>query len=283
MFKGPDMDLKDHLEHLRTVHFSLLATCLVLLVVSTTSQNRTVKPAEDQLRSLQSVAEHWSDIDFDAAIGRQAQAFSVQVLSSKALKFSDSSVVPKAGWYRIDFTMPAWSAIRSQECTPWLYDPMIKRQPRTLADVHSIWDCLHTANSVAIPFAFSGDAAVVQGHKVPLQDAGSGTTTAGRLHLVFGKTSEDQRACIRQAFGLSVDYAFVGALYTNNGASTEIIVPVEKERINRIVGKEHAADQDHSLLTLVLEGNAIVDQNGTGRGSRGGQQEWLLGIRIHGG
>jgi hypothetical protein len=53
--------------------------------------------------------------------------------------------------------------------------------------------------------------------------------------------------------------------------------------INRIVGKEHAADQDHSLLTLGLEGNAIVDQNGTGRGSRGGRQQWLLGIRIHGG
>jgi len=53
--------------------------------------------------------------------------------------------------------------------------------------------------------------------------------------------------------------------------------------INRIVGKEHSADQNHSLLTLGLERNAIVDQNGTGRGSRGGQQQWLLGIRIHGG
>jgi hypothetical protein len=53
--------------------------------------------------------------------------------------------------------------------------------------------------------------------------------------------------------------------------------------INRIVGKEHAADQNHSLLTLGLEGNAIVDQNGTGRGSRGGQQHWLLRIRMHGG
>jgi hypothetical protein len=52
--------------------------------------------------------------------------------------------------------------------------------------------------------------------------------------------------------------------------------------INRIVGKEHAADQNHSLLTLGLEGNAIVDQNGTGRGSRGGQQHWLLRIRMHG-
>jgi hypothetical protein len=52
--------------------------------------------------------------------------------------------------------------------------------------------------------------------------------------------------------------------------------------INRIVRKEHAADQDHSLLTLGLEGNAIVDQDGTGRGSRGGQQRWLLRIRIHG-
>lgn len=53
------MDLKDHFEHLCTVHFSLIATCLVLLVVSTTSQNRALRLAEDQLHSLQLIVGHW--------------------------------------------------------------------------------------------------------------------------------------------------------------------------------------------------------------------------------
>jgi hypothetical protein len=43
------------------------------------------------------------------------------------------------------------------------------------------------------------------------------------------------------------------------------------------VGKERAEDQNYSLLTFGLEGNAIVDQNGIGRGSRGGQQQLVAG------
>jgi hypothetical protein len=227
------MDLKDHFEHLRTVHFSLIATCLVLLVVSTTSQNRTVRLAEDQLRSVQSIMVHWADLDFDAAIDRQVQSSSMQVPHSRILKFSDGVLVPKPGSYVLDFTMPAWSPITSEQCTPWLYDPMLKRQPRTLADTHELWDCLHTANSVAIPFAFSAEAAVLRGKKVSLADTAP-TAPAGHLKLVFGKTSEDQRATIRQAFGLSVDYAFVGTLYSSNGAQENIIVPVEKERVIKL-------------------------------------------------
>src|SRR5882672_415496 len=224
------MDLKDHFEHLRTVHFSLIATCLVLLVVSTTSQNRTVRLAEDQLRSLQSIVGHWSELDFDSAIDRQVQASSMQVPHSRTLKFADSVLVPKPGSYVIDFVMPAWSPITSEQCTPWLYDSMLKRQPRTLADMHEVWDCLHTANSVAIPFAFSAEAAVLHGKKVSLESTPA-PTAAGHLKLVFGKTSEDQRAAIRQAFGISVDYAFAGILYAKNGISENMIVPFEKERV----------------------------------------------------
>jgi|ERR1700733_2166595 len=48
------MNPEDHFEDLRTVHFSLVVTCLALLVVGTTSQDRTLKAAQDQLRALQS-------------------------------------------------------------------------------------------------------------------------------------------------------------------------------------------------------------------------------------
>src|SRR5438105_2819291 len=111
--------------------------------------------------------------------------------------------------------------------------PMLKRQPSTLADTHELWDCLHTANSVAIPFAFSAEAAVLHGKKASLTDAAP-TTPARLLKFAFGKTSEDQRSTIRQAFGLSGDYAFVGTLYANSGAHDEIIVPVEKKRVIKL-------------------------------------------------
>ena len=224
------MDLKDHFEHLRTVHFSLVATCLVLLVVSTTSQNRAVRLAQDQLHSLQSIVARWSELDFDRAIDRQVYASSMQVPHSRILKVLETALVPRPGSYVVDFEMPAWSPITTEQCTPWLYDPMLKRQPRTLADIHQLWDCLHTANSVAIPFAFSAEAAVLKGKKVRLEEAGS-ATPVGHLKLVFGKTTEDQRATIRQAFSLSVDYAFVGTFYRSNGTPENIIVPVEKERV----------------------------------------------------
>lgn len=224
------MDLKDHFEHLRTVHFSLIATCLLLLVVSTTSQNRTVRLAEEELRSLQSIVAHWSELDFDASIDRQVQAASMEIPRSRTLQFGKPVFVPKPGTYAIDFIMPAWSPITTEQCTPWLYDPMLKRQPRTLADAHEIWDCLHTANSMAIPFAFSAEAAILGQKRVPLEESGS-AAPVGHLKLSFAKTSEDQRSTIRQAFGLSVDYAFVGKLYANNGSAENIIVPVEKERV----------------------------------------------------
>ena len=134
----PAINLKDHFEHLRTVHFSLILTCLVLLVVSTTSQNQTVKSAQDQLRSLQSIIGHWAELDFDAAIDHQLQSSSMHVPLSKIVKFNDSVLVPKTGSYVIDFTMPAWSPITTEKCTPWLYDPMLKRHAREAYQVGPI-------------------------------------------------------------------------------------------------------------------------------------------------
>lgn len=61
------------------MHFFLIATCLVLLVVGTTSQNRTIRLAEDQPRSLQSIVAHWTDLDFEAAIDRQVQTSNMGV------------------------------------------------------------------------------------------------------------------------------------------------------------------------------------------------------------
>jgi len=202
------MDLKDHFEHLRTVHFSLIATCLLLLVVSTTSQNLTVKLAENQLSSMQSMVGHWSDLDFDAAIDRQVQASSMQVPRSRVLKFVNPVFVPKPGLYAIDFTMPAWVPITTEQCTPWLYDPMLKRQPRTLADAHEVWDCLHSANSMAIPFAFSAEAAVLGDKRVSVEESGS-AAPVGHLKLAFAflkqgvpavrlLLGQNERACLRE-------------------------------------------------------------------------------------
>jgi hypothetical protein len=107
------MDLKDHFEHLRTVHFSLIATCLLLLVVSTTSQNLTVMLAENQLSSMQSMVGHWSDLDFDAAIDRQVQASSMQVPRSRVLKFVNPVFVPK-----LDFTQSILRCLRGCRLQP---------------------------------------------------------------------------------------------------------------------------------------------------------------------
>jgi hypothetical protein len=223
------MNLKDHFEHLRTVHFSLVVTCLALLVVSTTSQDRMLKAAEDQLRALQSIVVHWSELDFDAPINHQVGASSVDLLQPKALALAKSPFTPQAGPYAADFTGPAWSPIASEDCSPWLYDPMIHPVPRILADTHELWDCLHSANAVAIPFAFSGEDAVIKKTKYPLKNAPS-LTPVGHIKLVFPKTSEDERAQIRDAFGISIDYAFVGRLYSDDGSSEDVIVPVEKSR-----------------------------------------------------
>jgi hypothetical protein len=226
---SPAMDQKDHFEHLRTVHFSLVATCLLLLVVSTTSQNRTLERAEEQLDAMQSVVVHWSEFDFESEIDRQVKSTSTSLPASKALRFAPPAVNQLQS-YLVDFIGPAWSPIANEDCVAWLYDPMIKRQPRTLSDAHQLWDCLHTANTVAIPFAFSAEQAVIRGQKVPL-DSATASSAANHVRLTFTKTSEDQRAEIRTAFGISVEYAFVGVLYPDKGPFVSVMVPVEKARV----------------------------------------------------
>jgi hypothetical protein len=106
---------------------------------------------------------------------------------------------------------------------------MLKRAPRTLSDVQDLWNCLVSSNTLAIPFAFSADAAIVGDKKVRLEQ-GTSPKPSESLHFAFGKTDEDQRAKIRQAFGVSVEYAFSGAVYANDGTATRVIVPVEKAR-----------------------------------------------------
>jgi hypothetical protein len=217
------MDHKDHFEHLRTVHFSLVITCLGLLVVSTTSQDRTIAGAEAQLRAMQSIVLHWKDLDFDTAINEQVKQSSSELPKDRSIQ------IRKDDDYQVRFAEPAWSPPSNETCSPWLYDPMLKRAPRTLSDAHELWNCLVSANTFAIPFAFSADAAIADGKKVPLQH-GASHKSPKTLQLGFGKTDEDQRAQIRQAFGVSVDYAFTGAAYANDGTQTRVLVPVEKSR-----------------------------------------------------
>jgi hypothetical protein len=217
------MDLKDRFEHLRTVHFSLLVTCLGLLVVSTTSQDRTIAAAQTQLHALRTIVLNWDELDFDAAIDQQVKVNTTSLPTDRAL------LAGKDGWYLVDFAAPAWSPRASDTCTPWLYDPMIKRVPRTLSEVHEIWDCLHSSNTVAIPFAFSADAAILHGQKVSIQ-VPSRPAGAKHLHFIFVSNDEDQRARIRQVFGTAVDYSFVGTLYSDKGAESQVVVPVEKAR-----------------------------------------------------
>jgi hypothetical protein len=217
------MDHKDHFEHLRTVHFSLVITCLGLLVVSTTSQDRAIAAAEMQLHALQSIVLHWKDLDFDSTINEQIRNSSNRLPADRTIQLTKRSV------YGVRFAEPAWSPPTSETCKPWLYDPMLQRVPQTLSEVHELWNCLVLSNTFAIPFAFSGDAAVVDDKKVPLEHQVSPKTSQG-LQFSFGKTDEDQRAKIRQVFGVSVDYAFLGIAYSDDGTSTRVIIPVEKAR-----------------------------------------------------
>jgi hypothetical protein len=217
------MDHKDHFEHLRTVHFSLVITCLGLLVVSTTSQDRTIAAAESQLRTLQTVVLHWKDIDFDSAIDRQIKTTDNPLPKNRTIQ------VDGKHRYAVRFVQPAWAPPSSETCSPWLFDPMIHRVPRTLSEVREVWNCLEASSSFAIPFAFSADAGIVDGRKVPLPTAPSSPTTE-TLEFAFGKTDEDQRSKIRQAFGVSVDYAFGSVAYAEDGSSKRILIPLEKAR-----------------------------------------------------
>jgi hypothetical protein len=142
------MDHKDHFEHLRTVHFSLVITCLGLLVVSTTSQDRTIAGAEAQLRAMQSIVLHWKDLDFDTAINQQV------IQSSNELPKDRRIQISKKDDYHVRLAEPAWSPPNNETCSPWLYEPTLKRVPRTLSDAHELWNCLVSSDTFAIPLRF---------------------------------------------------------------------------------------------------------------------------------
>ncbi|HEY6252508.1 MAG TPA: hypothetical protein VI685_21340 [Candidatus Angelobacter sp.] len=50
---------KDLMEHLRSVHFALVATCLALLVITMSPSHETIRREYEQLKEISEVAREW--------------------------------------------------------------------------------------------------------------------------------------------------------------------------------------------------------------------------------
>lgn len=119
---------KDFVEHLRMVHFALLATCVALIVIVLGSSNDRAKNAIEQLDIVSNTA---SAFKANGWVGRQGLEFSERQQCGKSAK-TDLPPFPQSVLWTI--TTPDFHQINK----PLLLDPASNL--KTLADFKDIWD-----------------------------------------------------------------------------------------------------------------------------------------------
>jgi hypothetical protein len=141
---------KDFLEHLRTVHFTLLAACLGLLVVVFSPPKSETEVAHQQIRDIVEITRTWDSAFLDNAAVNELKGAKNEFCNP--LDGSPTSRLPKAveingKRYNTKFHPRAWGfevvdTTRGQPLGSGDDGAIEARKPESLADFHKLWDRL---------------------------------------------------------------------------------------------------------------------------------------------
>jgi hypothetical protein len=153
---------KDYVEHLRTVHFTLVVVCLALVVLITSDRKSAVSSARDELRGIRGMLETW-DRDWGEKEAERAFAgagLPVAHLPANAAPSELELDLPggKREVFELAFDGPNWTmnAMDDSLKTPLAINyPFLFTQPRPgdLKEFHEFWDVLAKGLRFEVPIA----------------------------------------------------------------------------------------------------------------------------------
>lgn len=169
---------KDFVEHLRTVHFALLAISLASLVVAFSPADKEIVIAHRQAQEITDLSRKWSSNILDDWAKTQIQQYSSE---HTALPFQKMPTEPADAdfvelfapnertaefIFRIDFKSQNWASKMSAgplplQDTNYFMDeyPHVQiDRPKSLQDFQSVWDALNDDRVVGIPMQLQQQA-----------------------------------------------------------------------------------------------------------------------------
>jgi hypothetical protein len=169
---------KDYVEHLRTVHFSLIALSLAALVLAMSPNPDEVKKAREQINAIGEVARSWNHMWLEQAAEQAVDNYKKELDSSKAIhrdfasgfipepKDANAPDLRDQGAHQITcgvhFATPNWLiAGPVRDLRPELRDAVFSfrqislSEPKTLEEFRNLWNALNERHSIRLPFRVS--------------------------------------------------------------------------------------------------------------------------------
>lgn len=150
---------KDYVEHLRTVHFTLVVVCIALVVLITSDRKSTVSNAREELKGIRAVAEKWDRdwIKKEAAISFAGMQLPVAQLPADAGHSEVEIDLPngKSVVMQLVYDGPNWMMNASDDSLrspiPYRYPLLLQEQPLFLNGFHEFWDSLAKRPRFEVP------------------------------------------------------------------------------------------------------------------------------------
>src|ERR1700739_317836 len=151
---------KDFVEHLRTVHFALLAASVAVIVLASARNESEATKAHEQIKQIVDFAKSWEDPWLEQQVTRPESETDPQVLEKLARTTGGLSVKTpsETAIFQIHFQQPNWFVLLKGEQTEDV-DSTRRRhdlstsleKPKTVAQFQDFWNRLRVGAEVVIP------------------------------------------------------------------------------------------------------------------------------------
>ena len=164
---------KDYVEHLRTIHFSLIALSLAAIVLATSANPSEITKAREQIRAIGEVTRTWNGRFVEEAANRTMTELKVAMSRAPTAATNDVYFGPLgSGANALSLTDSAGNkntyGIEVKGCSCSVQGPireyldskpfnigidgMVRpERPRILEDFHNLWDALNKNNYLIVP------------------------------------------------------------------------------------------------------------------------------------
>jgi len=224
---------KDFVEHLRTVHFSLVILCVGLLVVTNTGRDTTARRAKAQLDQINTVASRISASTFDRycqerrkaprspAVDEPAGSIRIDLSQPLILKTTHPEKSRETIFYRIEPECSLqdiqpitadnakiggarvggllYTTLQQESGRQHLMD-VLRQRPQTLADFVAEWELVNHRLFLTIPTSLDGRIGPVNSPMV-----GEDPDALGKPDRPYSLSTADQLGAIEKASGLKMD------------------------------------------------------------------------------
>jgi hypothetical protein len=183
---------KDYIEHLRTVHFTLVVACIALVVLITSDHRSAVSNAREELNGIRRIVRNWDAhwIEKEAAHAFDGSKLPVDAFAADP-NVAEIAITTRKGStdvVRLSYDHPNWMLNTNDDS---LHSVVFSRYPYPLDTVpvdlknfHVFWDSLAKGLSFKVPVELDNPIVYEGAHPMPVQFI-SGVETGDHINVTL--------------------------------------------------------------------------------------------------